>query len=117
MTVAITLALALALSHPAPIDIVVGDIGSRAFVVKGVSFERSTGDSQVIRAWLCRRAPGMPLRRVAVIAEDAAGNVIWKDVIATPAFAPRRSRECRVLRIEAPASVGSEATLWRMERP
>lgn len=118
MIAAATFALALALPHHAPpADIVVGDIGSRAFVLKDVGVSRSTDDSQVLHGWLCRRAPGMPLRHLAVTAEDGAGKVIWRSVVAPPAFAPGRRTECRVLRVNAPAEVGSQTRRWRLERP
>ena len=113
-----SLALVLALSQPAPpVDVVVGDIGSRAFTLKSVDLERLPDNGAVLRGWMCRRAPGVSVRRLAVTAEDGAGNVIWKNVVATPAFAPGRGRECRALRIEAPSNVASQAALWRLERP
>ncbi|PZR33221.1 hypothetical protein [Caulobacter segnis] len=115
---ATALALALALSQSAPpVDIVVGDIGSRAFVLKTVGFEHSAEGGHTLRGWLCRRAPGMPLRRLAVIAEDGGGHVIWRSVVAPPGFAPGRTHECRVLRIDVPAEVGSQTKLWRLEKP
>lgn len=118
MTVAVSLALALTLSQPAPpVEVVVSDIGSRAFIVKQVGLDRLPDDSQLLRGWLCRRAPGAPIRRLAVIAEDRAGNSIWKGVATTPAFAPGRTRECRVLRIDLPPHIASQAKAWRLERP
>lgn len=118
MIAAIGLVLALALS-PAPTsaNVVVGDIGSRAFVVTEVGLDRMADDKQVLRGWLCRRAPGAPIRRLAVTAEDHAGNAIWNGVVATPTFAPGRAKECRVLRIDVPSEIASRATLWRLTRP
>ena len=118
MIAAIGLALALALS-PAPTsaNVVVGDIGSRAFILKEVALDRTAEHSQVLRGWLCRRAPGAPIRRLAVTAEDHAGKAIWNGVVATPTFAPGRTKECRALRIDVPSEIASQAALWRLTRP
>lgn len=120
MIAAIGLALALALSPTASSGAVVvvgGDIGSRAFILKEVALDRTVEDNQVLRGWLCRRAPGAPIRRLAVTAEDHAGNAIWNGVVKTPTFAPGRTKECRVLRIDVPSEIASRATLWRLTRP
>lgn len=118
MIAAIGLALALALSAPpSSANVVVGDIGSRAFILKEVGLDRTADDSQVLRGWLCRRAPGMSIRRLAVTAEDRAGNAIWNGVVTTPAFAPGRAKECRALRIDVPSEIASRATLWRLTHP
>lgn len=118
MIASVSLALALALSPPKPsVDVAVGEIGSRAFVVRNVGLDRLPNNGQALRGWLCRRAPGAPVRRLAVIAEDRAGKVIWKDVVAAPAFAPGRSRQCRPLRIDLPPDVEPRTALWRLERP
>lgn len=118
MIAAIGLALALALSPTASLGaVVVGDIGSRAFILKEVALDRTAEHSQVLRGWLCRRAPGAPIRRLAVTAEDQAGNAIWNGVVTPPAFAPGRTKECRVLRIDVPSEIASRATLWRLTRP
>ncbi|WP_299015526.1 hypothetical protein [uncultured Caulobacter sp.] len=118
MIAAIGLALALALS-PAPTsaNVVVGDIGSRAFIVKAFGLDRMADDRQVLRGWLCRRAPGAPIRRLVITAEDRAGNAIWKDFVTTPTFAPGRAKECRLMRIDAPPGIASQVTLWRLTRP
>ena len=118
MITAIGLALSLALSPAASsANVVVGDIGSRAFIVKAIGLDRTADDNQILRGWLCRRAPGMPIRRLVVIAEDRAGNAIWDSVVTTPAFASGRTKECRVLRIDVPPEIASQAALWRLKRP
>ena len=53
----------------------------------------------------------------AIIAEDRAGAVIWKQVVAPPTFAPGRSGECRVLRIGVPPGVAPNTAVWRLARP
>lgn len=112
------LALALALSQSAPpTPVVIGDIGSRAFVFRSVSLDQRRDNSPVVRGWMCRRAPGASVQRLAVIAEDRTGAVIWKQVVAPPAFAPGRSGECRLLRIAVPPGIAPQAAVWRVERP
>lgn len=118
MITAIGLALSLALSPAASsANVVVGDIGSRAFIVKAIGLDRTADDNQILRGWLCRRGPGMPIRRLVVTAEDRAGNAIWNGVVTTPTFAPGRAKECRVLRIDVPPEIETQATSWRLTRP
>ena len=118
MTVMVGLALAVALFQPTPTTtVVIGDIGSRAFVFRSLSLDQRRDDGPVVRGWMCRRAPGASIQRIAVIAEDRAGAVIWKQVVAPPTFAPGRSGECRVLRIGVPPGVAPNTAVWRLARP
>ncbi len=118
MTAMISLALALALSQSASTaPVVIGDIGSRAFVFRSLSLDQRRDDGPVVLGWMCRRAPGASIQRLAVIAEDRDGAVIWKQVVAPPTFAPGRSGECRVLRIGVPPGVAPNTAVWRLARP
>lgn len=118
MTAIINLALALALSQSAsPAPVVIGDIGSSAFVLKSVHLDPGPDNPPVLRGWMCRRAPGASLRSLAVTAEDASGATIWRGVVATPTFAPGRTHECRVLKIDLPSEIAPQAVRWRLERP
>lgn len=118
MTAMISLALALALSQAEPQpDVVIGEIGSRAFVLKSVHIDPRPGNHRALRGWMCRRAPGASLRRLAITAEDASGAAIWRGVVATPTFAPGRTHECRVLKIDVPSEIAPQAVRWRLERP
>lgn len=118
MTPLISLALALALSQAEPQpDVMIGEIGSRAFVVKSVHLDPRPDNRPTLRGWMCRRAPGASLRRLAVTAEDASGATIWRGVVATPTFAPGRTHECRVLKIDLPSEITPLAVRWRLERP
>jgi len=118
MTAMISFALALALSQTEPRpDVVIGEIGSRAFVLKSVHLDQRADDRPVLRGWMCRRAAGVSIRRLAVAAEDASGATIWKGVVATPSFAPGRTHECRVLKIDLPSEIAPQAVRWRLERP
>ena len=118
MTVMVGLALAVALFQPtSTTTVVIGDIGSRAFVFRSVGLDQRRESRPVLRGWMCRRAPGASVQRLAVIAEDRAGAVIWKQVVAPPAFAPGRSGECRVLRIAVPPDIAPNAAVWRLARP
>lgn len=118
MTAMISLALALALSQAEPrLDVVIGEIGSRAFVLKSVHLDPRPDNPPALRGWMCRRAPGASIRRLAVTAEDASGATIWRGVVATPTFAPGRAHECRVLKIDLPSEIAPQAVRWRLERP
>ncbi|ATC32158.1 hypothetical protein CA606_07220 [Caulobacter vibrioides] len=118
MMAMISVALALALSQPGPrADAVIGEIGSRAFVLKSVRVDLHPDNRSELRGWMCRRSAGASLRRLAVVAEDASGAPIWKGVVATPSFAPGLMHECRVLKIDLPSEIARKAMRWRLERP
>jgi hypothetical protein len=118
MTAMISFALALALSQTKPrADVAIGEIGSRAFVLKSVRVDQRPNTRPQLRGWMCRRSAGASLRRLSVIAEDASGAPIWKDIVAMPSFAPGRTHECRVLKIDLPSDIGPQTARWRLERP
>lgn len=118
MTAMISLALALALSQAVPQpDVVIGEIGGGAFVLKSVHLDPRPDNRPALRGWMCRRAAGASIRRIALAAEDAAGATIWRGVVGTPHFAPGRTHECRVLKIDLPPEIARRTVRWRLERP